>query len=124
MTIAYPFQSFELKATKDIGSTPVLVFGSINACIVEGIVIANQVANSILYSFYLLREEGEPTPQPLEYPFVSNVLLGSNESVDWLSGKNPIFLRANDTIWAYSDYYNNLFNVFVSYRELKETSGC
>lgn len=114
-----PFVIFRQTATKDIGSTPVFVFGSQYACILDGLIISNQVDNDILFSLYLLREEGEPTPLPVEYPFILNKSLAAKDSLDWLYGKN-LTLEAGDTLWAYSDYSDHLFNTMISYRELTE----
>lgn len=120
---AYPFQDFDCFVTKDIGSTPTLIFGKQNTCILESMIFANQVDNSILFSFYLLREEGSPTPtEAIEYPFVLDLRMESKQSLDWLTGKNPLIVRGGDTLWAYSDYNINLFNTFISHRELKQVT--
>ena len=115
-----PFVNFRMKPTKNIGSTPALIFGSSCACVIAGIIIANQTQNALLYSLYLLREEGTPTPsEAVEYPFVLDMRLEGQKSIDWVEGKDLI-LEAGDTLYAYSDYDGNLFNTFVSYRELTE----
>jgi len=112
-----------MKPTKNIGATPTLIFGSSYACVIAGIIIANQTQNALLFSLYLLREEGTPTPsEAVEYPFNLNMHLESQKSMDWLEGKDLI-LQAGDTLYAYSDYDGNLFNTFVSYRELTELVG-
>ena len=122
-TPAPPFVNFRMKPTKNIGSTPTLIFGSSYACVIAGIIIANQTQNALLFSLYLLREEGTPTPsEAVEYPFNINMNLESQKSVDWLEGKDLI-LEAGDTLYAYSYYDGNLFNTFVSYRELTELVG-
>ncbi len=115
-----PFVNFRMKPTKNIGSTPTLIFGSSYACVIAGIIIANQTENALLFSLYLLREEGTPTPsEAVEYPFSLDRHLEAQASLDWLEGKDLI-LEAGDTLYAYSDYNENLFNTFVSYRELTE----
>ena len=117
---ASPFVNFKLQVTKNIGSTPTLIFGSQFGCMIDGMIFANQVDTQILFSFYLLREEGTPTPtEAVEYPFVLNKPLAAKDSIDWLESKS-LFLQPGDTIFAYSDYNDNLFNTFVSYRELTE----
>ena len=118
-----PFVNFRMKPTKEIGSTPTLIFGSQFGCMIDGLIVANQVDTQILFSLYLLREEGTPTPtEAVEYPFVLNKPLTAKESIDWLEAK-ALFLQPGDTLYAYSDYNENLFNTFVSYRELTELVG-
>lgn len=106
--------------TKNISSTPTLIFEAQVTSYIDGLFVANQVDNDILFSLYLLREEGEPTPtEAVEYPLVLNKNLAAKESMDWI--KDLAFVaEAGDLIFAYSDHNNNLFNTFVSYRKLTE----
>lgn len=108
--------------TKNISSTPTLIFEAQVTCYIDGLIVANQVDNDILFSLYLLREEGEPTPtEAVEYPLILNKTLSAKESIDWF--RDMAFVaEAGDLIFAYSDYTDNLFNTFVSYRKLTELS--
>lgn len=117
--IKYPIQKFDLIAVNNVNSEPKLIFGSQNTCIIESMVFSNNLSTPVFFSFYLLREEGTP-PVVSTYTCASSVSLDNNQSIDWLYNKNSLFLRAEDTLWAYSDYYDNVFNVFISYRELTE----
>jgi len=116
---AYPFVNFKQHPTKEISSTPSLIFGSQFGCIIDGLIISNQTDSTILFSLYLLREEGEPTPVPVEYPVVSNRTLAAKDSID-IFKECSFTMEPEDTLYAYSDYVDNLFNTFVSYRELNE----
>lgn len=116
---SYPFQKLDLYLTNGISSEHVLIFGKQNTCILDSIIFSNNLDIPILFSFYLLRDEGDP-PATKRYAFANNVSLDNKTSLDWLNDKKSIYLRAGDTLWAYSDYYNNIFSVFISYRELTE----
>lgn len=116
-----PFVSFKLQPTEQISSTPQLIFGSQVTCILDGLIIANQCDDRLLFSLYLLREDQSPTPTgATQYMLVSNKPLEAQDSVDLLESKT-LFLEAGDTLYAYSDYNSNVFNTFVSYRQLNET---
>jgi hypothetical protein len=120
MTQASPFVAFSMTPTSSISSTPVLIFGSQNTCILTSILIANQVNNPPLVSLYLLRES-EPTPgNPTEYSILQNYRLEANARMDVLAETSPFNLESGDTLYAFSDDNSNLFNTFVSYRELQE----
>lgn len=114
----YPFQKIDLYPTKDISSEPVLIFGKQNTCILDSMIFVNNLDIPVLFSFYLLRED--VSQAITKYIIADNVTLDNKQSIDWMSEKKPIYLRAEDTLWAYSDYYNNIFSVFISYRELTE----
>ena len=122
--ITYPFVNFLMEPTQGIGSTPTLIFGNENyACIIEGIIVASQVNNQLLFSLYFLREDDTVSPPvATEYMLTTNQTLTANESIDWMHRKT-IILQPGDALFAYSDYSDNLFNTFVSYRELKELSA-
>jgi len=116
---AYPFQKLDLYPTNNISSEHVLIFGKQNTCILDSMIFSNNLDIPVLFSFYLLREEGEPAVTK-RYILANNVSLDNKTSIDWLNDKKPIYLRAGDTLWGYSDYYNNIYSVFISYRELTE----
>lgn len=123
-SITYPFVNFLMKPTREIGSTPTLIFGNDQyTCIIEGLIVANQVNNQILFSLYLLREDDTVSPPvAVEYMLTTNQPLEANQSMDWMQGKTFI-LQPGDTLFAYSDYSDNLFNTFVSYREFIELTA-
>jgi hypothetical protein len=117
----YPFQNIDLEPTNDVSSEPVLIFGKQNTSIIESMIFANNLDAPVLFSFYLLRENQDQTTT--KYIFANNVTLDNKQSIDWLYNKKSIFVRGEDTLWAYSDYSNNLFSVFISYRELTEAAS-
>lgn len=118
---AYPFVHFKMQPTNLIGSTSTLIYGSQTTCLLDGLTLANQTSNTILVSCYLLREIVGDTPDPVTEDFYlfKNMPILALQSMDWMQGKS-MTLEAEDTLFAYSDYNDNLFNTFVSYRELTE----
>ena len=110
------FVTFQQVPTKNIGSTPTLIFGAVHDCILGSVLVSNQVKNTVLFSCYLLREEGTPTPsEAVEYPIILNRPL---EETIILKEFQEMILNAGDTLYAYTDYSENLVNTFVSYEGL------
>lgn len=111
----YPYVIPRMQCTGDIGSTPTLIFGSPYTCFLDGLIFSNLMNNDILLSAYVIRTDELP------YRFMINKPFAANESMDWLYNKH-LTLESGDTIWANSDYADNLFCTMISYRELTETA--
>ena len=115
---AAPFVTFKLSPTATIGSTPSLIFGNDrHTCLIDGLVLTNLTDNAILVSLSLAREV--TIGQETYFTIVNQVSIPSRGWVDVLLNAS-LTLEAGDILYAVSDYSTNLFNAFVSYRELLE----
>lgn len=113
MAIAPPWVNFKLYTTAQVGSTPTLVFGSQQACIIDEVQITNTIQEKILVDITILREDGINyfflKQQPINVYGIVNVLKGS-----------VLYLEPGDLLYANSDFSGNLFDCLVSYRQLNE----
>lgn len=109
-----------MQPTLNISSTPELIFGSQYTSILDSIVLANQTDGNIIVSLYILREvvQGNAT----ECTVANKIVLSSKSRIDILDSAT-LTLEAGDLLYAFSDFSGNLFNSFVSYRELTELGG-
>jgi hypothetical protein len=118
--VAYPFVNFKMWPTKNIGSTSTIIFGNdAFPCLIDGVVLANVTNNPIVVTLEIAREItiGEES----YFTFGSQIAIGAFERVDVLFNSS-LTLQAGDLLYAYSDYSSNIFNSFVSYRELAEST--
>lgn len=105
--------------TLKVGSTPTLILGSDQyTCLIDGIVLVNLTSSAIIVTVYVIREitEGKGT----NIVFANHVSIQSNDRVDLLLNCS-LTLQHGDLLYAFSNYSNNIFNTFVSYRELVQT---
>jgi len=113
-----PFVNFRMNPTSGIGSTPVTIFGNdAYTCLVDGIVLANVTDNPIAITMAIAREVTIGTES--YFTLARQIPLQPNECVDVLLNRT-LTLEPGDLLYASSDYSSNLFNSFVSYRELTE----
>jgi len=117
---AYPFVNFKMQPTLNISSTPELIFGSQYTSILDSIVLANQTDGNIIVSLYILREVVQDNAT--EFTLANKIILSPKERLDLLDAAT-LTLEAGDLLYAFSDFSGNLFNSFVSYRELTELGG-
>lgn len=115
-----PFVRFKMMPTAQIGNTPQLIFGNdAHVCVLDGLMLTNLTDNAILVSLHITREgtAGAET----DFTLMNQVSLSSQASIDVLKDAS-LTLEPGDLLYATSDYSYNLFNVFISYRELMELS--
>ena len=113
-----PWVNFKMTPTKEIGSTPTLIFGNdTHTCLMDGIVLANITDAVILVTLTVAREVTVGTET--DFILGNQIPLQPNDRVDVLLNAT-LTLEAGDLLYASSDYSSNLFNTFVSYRELTE----
>ena len=113
-----PFVNFKMNPTSGIGSTPVIIFGNdAYTCLIDGIVLANVTENPIVITLAIAREVTIGTES--YFTLGGQISLQPNERVDVLLNAT-LTLEPGDLLYASSDYSSNLFNSFVSYRELTE----
>jgi hypothetical protein len=117
MTTA-PFVTFKMAPTLNISNTPALIFGNDqHTCLMDGIVLANTTDNAIGVTLSIAREVTVGTET--YFTLVNQQSIPANSRVDVLLNAS-LTLEAGDLLYASSDYSNNTFNTFVSYRELLE----
>lgn len=113
-----PFVNFRMKPTANISSTPTLVFGNDqHTCLIDGVVLSNLTDNVILVTLTVAREieVGEETL----FVLADEIPIQPSDRLDALLNM-ALTLDPGDLLYAQSDYSENIFNVFVSYRELTE----
>jgi hypothetical protein len=119
MSSTTPFVNFKMHPTLKVGSTPTIILGSDQyTCLIDGIVLANLTPNAIIITVYVAREiiEGKES----NIVFANHVSIQANDRVDLLLNCS-LTLQPGDLLYAFSNYSNNIFNTFVSYRELVQT---
>ena len=114
------FVNFKMQPTLNISSTPELVFGSECTAILDGLILASQSDNTMVASLYILREVSKD--KATEFTLANKVVLNPHQQLDILDNAT-LTLEAGDLLYAYSDFSGNLFNTFISYRELTELGG-
>lgn len=113
----YPWVNFNLAPTSAIDSTPALVFGSDNNCIIDSIFVCNTTEQEIFIDITILSER--IIDEPVTTYFVKNYLLQKSASAE-LVKESVINLQAGDLMYAKSDFSNNTFDCMISYRQLLE----
>lgn len=114
------FVNFKMQPTGPINSTKTLVFGNdLYTCILDGLLLSNLTNNSIQITLWLSRETdiGVET----ELILMNQVLIPENGKIDVLEGLS-LTLEVGDLLYAASDFSSNIFNIFISYRELQEST--
>ena len=106
-----PFVLFKMAYSLELNSTKQIVFSSEKTCILKNIIVSNLTASPIMFSCYLTPFETEEK--------VNIVLNYSVQKTDALPFFNGMIINPNDTLWAYTDYSNNMANIFISYEELQ-----
>lgn len=113
------FVDYKMDPTSGITTTPIKVFSKNYNCIIDGISIVNMVNNTINVGLYMTRQPSLAAPIDM-YDLRKNITLNSYQSLDILHGES-FNLEYTDALFAYSDFSENIFNVFISYRALTET---
>lgn len=112
-----PFVSFKMQPTLNVNSTPTLIFGSQVTCLLDSVLLANQGETSLVASLWIAREV-EPG-QETDFMLARRVPLAPFAPLDVLL-QTTLTLEPGDLLYAQSDYSDNLFNSFVSYRAFNE----
>lgn len=115
-----PFVNFKQYITQDINNTPTLIFGSEFNCILDSIILSNKTNSKIIASLYILREVDKD--KATECTLANKIVIEPNSLLDILESAT-LTLEAGDLLYAYSDFSENVFNSFISYRELIELGG-
>lgn len=112
------FVHFKMNPTSGIGSTPVMILGNDkHTCLIDGIVLANVTDNQIAITLTIAREVTVGTET--YFTLAQKILLQPFDRVDALVNAS-LTLEAGDLLYAASHFSKDLFNSFVSYRELTE----
>ena len=113
-----PFVNFRMNPTSNIGSTPMIIFGNdAYTCLIDGIVLANISNNVIVVTLAIAREVTQGSES--YFTLARQISIQPYDRIDALLNVT-LTLDPGDLLYASSDYSSNLFNSFVSYRELTE----
>ena len=113
-----PFVNFRMNPTSNIGSTPMIIFGNdAYTCLIDGIVLANISNNVIVVTLAIAREVTQGSES--YFTLARQISIQPYDRIDALLNVT-LTLEPGDLLYASSDYSSNLFNSFVSYRELTE----
>ena len=114
-----PFVNFKMTPTLNVGSTPAIIFGTDrHTCLIDGIVISNTTNDVLVVNLSIGREVTTPGGQT-KFTFCSYLNIQPYDRVDVLLNAT-LTLETGDLLYAASNYSSNLFDTFVSYRELTE----
>ena len=111
------FLSFKMHPTLGINSTPVLIFGAEVTSLIDSVILSSQVETPLIASLWIAREV--ETGFETDFMLARHVPLVPFETLNFLMN-TALTLERGDLLYAMSDYSDNLFNTFVSYRALKE----
>lgn len=116
----FPFVNFKMLPTANINSTPTIIFGNDQyTCVLDGIILASVTNNVILVTLYVAREVTIGTET--DFILANQISLNPSERINVLS--DSFTLESGDLLYAYSDFSGNIFNSFISYRELTELTS-
>lgn len=109
-----PFVKFKIQPTNNINSSSVVIFGKAAnttlTSLVDSILLTNLTQNVIVVSLSFFRASKY-------YILANQVSIEAYGNVDVLVGSTLTF-EPGDMLYASSNYSSNVFNSFVSYREL------
>lgn len=113
MAISPPFVNFKNELSEKISNSKNIILDNTDyVSIVDSIKYYNLTDNEIVIYTYISRDNKD-----YEYDSVS---VKAFQRIDILNDET-LTLLANDRLIASSDYSSNLFNSFVTYRQLIET---
>lgn len=113
-----PFVSFKMNPTLNVDSPPTLIFGAdLTTTLLDSVLLASQVETVLLATVWVSREI--ETGSETKFVLCSRITILPFERVDLLIN-TTLTLEPGDLLYASSDYSDNLFNAFVSYRSLNE----
>lgn len=116
MATSPPFTKVRRTATKQIDSTPLLVYGSDNASFVDSIWVCNKNDKNIFVNFTTLDERNNETN---DFQLINSIVLTPYESKELLRGA-IINMEPGDLMYGYTTYGGDTFDCHVSFRELLE----
>jgi hypothetical protein len=119
MVATPPFTTVKRTATKQIGSTPLLVYGSDNASFIDGIWVCNTTNDEIFVNFSTLDERNLVAQ---DSQVMNMVVLNPYESKDLLKGA-IIIMEPGDLMYGYTTDSAALFDCHISHRILNEVAG-
>ncbi len=114
---SYPWVNFKLYPTSSVDSSPVLVFGTENAVMIDSLRLTNTSANPLLADVFILREVGS-TGQ--NFYIAKQFSLPAASALELLDG-SVLYLESGDTLWGNSDFSGNTYDCLISYRQLLES---
>ncbi len=114
---SYPWVNFKLYPTSSVDSSPVLVFGTENAVMIDSLRLTNTSVNPLLADVFILREVGS-TGQ--NFYIAKQFSLPAASALELLDG-SVLYLESGDTLWGNSDFSGNRFDSLISYRQLLES---
>jgi hypothetical protein len=123
---SFPWVQFLITPTSSIDTTPTLIFGSTNTCIIDSIWVCNTSPVDIYVTIYILRVDVG------NFYFRNNHLITSQSSQDLLNtsiingvplyAPSTMILQSTDILHAYTENPGSTFDCSVSYRQLLEES--
>lgn len=116
MATSRPFVTIRRTATKQIDSTPLLVYGSENSSFVDSIWVCNRNNKDIFVNFQTLDERNNEAD---DFQLMNSIVLTPYESKELLKGA-IINMEPGDLMYGYTTYSGDRFDCHVSYRELNE----
>lgn len=116
MAISPPFMEIKSVSTKEIDSTPLLIYGFDNASFVDSIWLCNTTNKEIFVSMHRLIERNLVADT---FPFVSFYVLSAYESKEILKG-SVLNMEPGDLLYGYTSYSGDRFTSHVSGRVLTE----
>ena len=114
-----PAVNFKRVMTQNIESTPQIIFANErHTCLIDSLLLTNLGETDIYISLYVLYEEGELTPSPIQHFLHKNTYIPAQATLELGFGEG-LSLQAGDVLFANSNYHANLFNSYVCYREIR-----
>lgn len=108
-----PFVNYHCVPLHELGPTPIeLDIAENHACILDGLIVANNSEDNLTVSVDLIREG-------VCYEILSGYSLTFGETEDVFSNKT-LYLKIGDKISVFCDPNQDRIHMFLSYRELVE----
>ena len=114
---SYPWVNFKLYPTSAVDSSPVLVFGTENAVMIDSMRLTNTCGSPLLADVFILREISS-TGQI--FYIARRFSLAAASALELLDG-SVLYLESGDTLWGNSDFSGNTYDCLISYRQLLES---
>ena len=116
MAASPPFAVQKRTPTKQVDSTPLIVYGSDNGSFIDGILVCNTNNKEIFVSFHTLDERNLVADTHM---VSNNQVLSPYETKELLKGAT-LFMEPGDLMYGYSSFSGDTFDCHISYRDLTE----